>query len=73
MASGAKLTIRVRANRGTSVVSFSTTGKYVSTLVNGYQRQLTGQPIQPTSSTAAFWESVLAIVVANIQGDPTPP
>lgn len=73
MASQAKLTIRVTSTRGGSTVRWSTTGKYVSLITGGFGRLLSGQPIQPTSSVGTFWESVLAIVSANIEADDTPP
>lgn len=66
MASQSKITIRVGSSRGASTVSYTTTGTYVSFPTSGYQVDLTGQPIQPTSSLKAFWTSVLAIVQAEI-------
>lgn len=69
MATEAKITIRVRSSRGASTVSYSTGGRYISFPTLGYQVTLTGQPIQPTSTLAAFWLSVLAIVQAEITAD----
>jgi hypothetical protein len=34
--------------------------------VNGINEFLARQPIQPTSSAKAFWQSVLAIVTAQV-------
>lgn len=66
MAHQAKMTIRVNSARGSSIVEFSTTGKYVSLQTNGINEYLPRQPIQPTVSTKAFWQSVLAIVTAQV-------
>lgn len=66
MAHQAKMTIRVNSARGSSIVEFSTTGKYVSLATNGINEYLPRQPIQPTTSTKAFWQSVLAIVTAQV-------
>jgi hypothetical protein len=73
MASQAKITIRVTSSRGASTVSFSSNGRYVSFNTAGYQRQLLGQPIQPTTSLEAFWASVLGIVQADLTANPAPP
>lgn len=72
MATLAKMTVRVTSTRGASTVSFSSSGTYVSTPVNGYSVTLTGQPIQPTTDQKTFWTSVLAIVEANIAANPSP-
>jgi hypothetical protein len=66
MASQAKLTIRVGSARGSSNVAFSTTGRYVSLTTGGITQVLPQQPIQPTTSPAAFWLSVLALVQAEL-------
>jgi hypothetical protein len=66
MAATSKITIHVKASRGASTVSYSTTGRYISFPTTGYVVSLPGQPIQPTSSLKAFWTSVLAIVQAEI-------
>lgn len=73
MASQAKLTIRVTSSRGGSTVSFSSGGRYVSFNTGGYQRQLLGQPVQPTTSLVAFWSGVIAAVQASITDTPAPP
>jgi hypothetical protein len=73
MASQAKMTIRVSASRGASTVSFTSNGRYVSFTASGYQRQLLGQAIQPTTSLDAFWASVLAIVQGSLTANPAPP
>jgi hypothetical protein len=67
MASQAKLTIRVSSSRGASTISYSTTGKYISLTTAGLTKDLTRQPIQPTSSAAAFWEAVIPLVLAAIE------
>lgn len=69
MAAESKITIRVRSSRGASTVSYTTNGRYVSFTTAGYQRQLLGQPIQPTSSLKAFWSSVLGIVLADVEAN----
>lgn len=66
MAHQAKMTIRVNAARGSSTVEFGTTGRYVSLQVNGINEVLPRQPVQPTASVKAFWQSVLAIVTAQV-------
>lgn len=70
MAATSKIVITVRSSRGASTVSYSTKGRYVSFPTLGYQRDLTGQPIQPTSTLSAFWLSVLGIVTADITDNP---
>lgn len=72
MAAESKITIRVRSSRGASTVSYTTNGRYVSFSTAGYQRQLPGEPIQPTSSLEAYWASVLGIVQADIAANPSP-
>lgn len=66
MASQAKLTIRVGSTRSGSTIEFSTAGRYVSTPVNDLGEVLSSQAIQPTSSSKAFWTSVLAVVQAAV-------
>lgn len=72
MSAQAKLTIRVSSTRGGSNVQFTSTGSYVSTPMNGYNVALPGEPIQPTADQKTFWLSVLAIVQAQIAGNPSP-
>lgn len=60
------MSITVTSSRGASHVTFSTQGRYISLPVNGIRADLPRQPIQPTSSSLAFWQSVLAIVVAEL-------
>jgi hypothetical protein len=70
MAAKAELTIRVTSSRGHSTVSYTSKGRYVSFTTAGYQRELLGQPIQPTTSLEAFWLAVLGIVQADITANP---
>lgn len=70
MASQAKITVRVRSSRGGSTISYTTAGRYVSFSTTGYQRELLGQPIQPTASLSAFWLAILAAVQADITANP---
>lgn len=67
MAAESKITIRVRANRGSSVIRYSTTGRYISLHTNGVNDVLMRQPILTTASSKAFWEAVLPIVLADIE------
>lgn len=67
MASQAKLVITVASSRGASTIRYSTKGKYISLTTAGISGDLTRQPIQPTASAAAFWESVLPLVQAAIE------
>lgn len=66
MASKAEMVIRVTSSRGSSTISYTSKGRYVSFTTSGLSEQLLKQPIQPTTSLATFWLSVLAIVQAEI-------
>jgi hypothetical protein len=66
MAAVAKLTIRVQSSRGASRISYSTGGRYINLATNILGNDLMRQPVQPTSTDKAFWESVIAIVNADI-------
>lgn len=66
MASKAEMTIRVTSARGSSTISYTTKGRYVSFTTSGLTDQLQKQPIQPTTSLEAFWTSVLGIVSADV-------
>lgn len=70
MASKAEIVVRVTSSRGRSTISYTSKGRYVSFTTSGYNRQLLGQPIQPTSSLSAFWLAVLGAVVADITANP---
>ncbi|HEV2225138.1 MAG TPA: hypothetical protein VGR84_19250 [Candidatus Acidoferrales bacterium] len=70
MASTSKIVISVQAARGSTRVSYSTKGRYVSFITNGYQRQLLQQSLQPTSSLSAYWQSVIGLVLADIEANP---
>lgn len=70
MASTATITVRVKSARGSSRVEYTSKGRYVSFTTAGYQRDLLGQPIQPTASLSAFWLSVLDLVVKDITDNP---
>ena len=61
-----KLTVYVTANRGSCTISYSTAGRYVSLAVNDVKDLMLLQPIQPTSGSKAYWDSVLSIVSADI-------
>jgi hypothetical protein len=66
MATGSKLTIRVSSARGSSTVSYTTNGRYVSFTTAGLTNTLQKQPILPTASLAGFWTEVIALVQADI-------
>lgn len=66
MASQAKMTIRVQSARGHSTVQFGTTGRYVSLTTGGINETLMAQAVQPTASALVFWQSVLALVQAQL-------
>lgn len=70
MAAESKLTVRVRSARGSSTISYSTTGRYINLQTNGLGSTVPREPIQPTSSSKAFWQSVLAVVTAEINALP---
>lgn len=73
MASKATLKIRVTNQRGHSTVQFTSGGKYVSFLTNGFQRTLTQQPLFSTASPSTFWLAVLAAVQTSFTNNPNPP
>lgn len=73
MATKAEITVRVTSARGSSKVSYTSKGRYVSFTTAGYQRQLLGQPIQPTTSLEAFWANVIGAVLADMEANPAPP
>lgn len=73
MAKSSKLTIRVDPSRASAVVSWSTTGRYGRLAVNGFQRRLNESVTFPSSSAEAYWQAVLAVVVADLTANPTPP
>lgn len=66
MANQAKMTITVTSQRGASTITFSTKGRYISLPVNGISAGLPRQPVQPTANSLVFWQSVIAIVTAQL-------
>lgn len=66
MANRARMVITVTAQRGGSNVTFTTKGRYISLPVNGITANLPRQPVQPTANALAFWQSVIAIVTAEL-------
>lgn len=68
VANTARLVITVRSARGSSTISYSTKGRYVSLITNTLQNILGSQPIQPTITPQAFWGSVLDVVETDITG-----
>jgi len=67
MANRARINIWVTQTRSESQVRYSTVGVYGRINVNTISDQLPGQPLFTTSSAAAFWEAVLAVVLADIE------
>jgi hypothetical protein len=70
MAQTARFTIRVGANRGSSNITLSTSGRYINLATNAINESMPRQPVQPTSSAKAFWLSVLAIATAQVEALP---
>jgi hypothetical protein len=73
MAELAKLTIRVRSNRTGTQVQFTSTGRYKSLQTAGYNRDVTGLPLQQNETISAFWLAIIAEIQTSITNDPTPP
>lgn len=67
MANQATLKIYVRSARGSSKITYSTSGRYVSLITNAVGNVMPQQAVQPTSSADAFWESVIGLVLADIE------
>lgn len=67
MANQSKMTIRVVGTRSGSTLTISTTGRYGALSTGGIRIYQLNQPLQPTSSQQAFWESVLALATAQIE------
>lgn len=70
MATPAKMVISVGSSRGASSVAVSTKGRYISLPTNDIAIDSPRQPIQPTSTSKAFWLSVLALVTAEVNALP---
>lgn len=66
MATKSELTIRVFSRRGSTVIAYTSKGRYVSFTTAGYNKDLNRQPVQPTTSLKTYWLSVLALVQADI-------
>ncbi len=73
MARRSKIVISIGTGRGSSSLHYSTHGKYFRTEVAGFQRQLEGLAILPSSTAAAFWEAALTYVLNDLMANPTPP
>lgn len=73
MSAPAKITLRVRSNRTGTTIQITTTGRYKGLTTAGYNRTLTGLPLQPNSTANAFWLGVIAAAQANLTAEPTPP
>lgn len=70
MATRARMTLTVTSTRGATQLTITSIGRYVSTDMNKYSIYLPSEPIQPTSSQAAFWLSILAIAQSYITDNP---
>lgn len=66
MASNPKLTIRVQAARGSTTISYTTNGRYVSFTTAGLGNTLPKQQLLTTASQKAFWLEVVGLVQADI-------
>jgi hypothetical protein len=66
MASPSKLTIRVTLNKTSSTISYSTTGIYGRLTTGNVKDTINLAALQPTTGSKAFWESVMAAVIADI-------
>lgn len=70
MAARAKLVLTVGSSRGASTLNISSSGAYISLRVNDVNVWLPRQPVQPTTSSKAFWASVLAEATAAVNALP---
>jgi hypothetical protein len=70
MATRARMTLTVTSTRGATQLTITSVGRYVSADMNKYSIYLPSEPLQPTSSQAAFWLSILAIASAYITANP---
>lgn len=66
MARPAKLIVSVSWNRNSSTVSYTTQGQYRSFTVNNVGHTVKPAPVFTTSGSKAYWEAVLALVLADI-------
>lgn len=66
------MVVTVTSSRGASNISFQTKGSYISLPVNGLGASLPRSPVQPTANQLAFWQSVLAIVTAELPSSVEP-
>lgn len=66
MASNPKLTIRVESARGSTKISYTTNGRYVSFTTAGLSNVLPKQQLLTTASLEAFWTEVVGLVQADI-------
>lgn len=70
MANTAGMRITVGSSRGASSLRISTSGRYISLAANDIAVDAPRQPIQPTTSSKAFWLSILALATAQVQALP---
>lgn len=66
MASKSELVIRVYSARGSSKITYTSKGRYISFQTAGLSDQLLRQPIITTASLIAFWTQVIGLVQADI-------
>ncbi len=66
MARPAKLIVSVSSNRNSSTVTYSSQGQYRSFTVNDVGNDIKPAPVFTTSGSKAYWEAVLALVLADI-------
>lgn len=72
MSSTAGMRITVGSSRGASSLRISTNGRYISLATNDITIDAPRQPIQPTSTSKAFWLSILALATAQVEALPLP-
>jgi len=66
LASRSTLTITVTKSNSASTVLYRDKGRYATINTNTVYRNLLGQPLFTTASEKAFWEAVVAVVLADL-------
>lgn len=67
----AKITIRVDHTRSTTGITYSTTGSYFGTAVNGLSGDIRNLSVASNDTPAAFWSLILSDVSSDIQKQET--
>lgn len=71
MAVRSKFVIVVTKTSGSSIVSYSTKGRYGQINTNTLTQLLRSQPLFTTATPQAYWLAVLAAVTAAVTAGPT--